>query len=412
MSFRLSNFYLYLPILAVLFPQGTTSRDWIFEGIFFLFLLLSIIFSLILQRKAQGKIKKFELNYVLIMFLLYFAVFNPVISMLNYSSFTAIVITALPFTLLGFYYLFFLARFNNLFIKNFINFLVISGVINSLFIFYVSILNGYSDSEYRSTQIEGIRTLTLPIMPISATIVSIWALAENNKKLFYLYSFTSMLILSALMLTQTRGMLLAFLAGLIFSIFYLTKKFFKGKKIRIFSRLIFVIFLGFLVLSPILLRLLLRFDINDTSSLGTILGRIDEYIIFFNGFLSSPIFGQGLGHIFQGYSAYDMTLYTKGITICHGHPFFFLGTTGIVGFSLYYLLIAQAFFSLSSKKLFIAVNERYQIIIISLNCGLIAGFIFTLSSTTFNSMSYNLFLAFYIFCAAYFKQESNKMKLS
>jgi O-antigen ligase len=98
-------------------------------------------------------------------------------------------------------------------------------------------------------------------------------------------------------------------------------------------------------------------------------------------------------------SDYDLILTYLGIMVCHNHFFFFLGSTGLVGVFLYYGVILGSFY-----QLFRAAGDnrleppKRHLAAQLLGFGVV-GFVFTLSSTTFTTLTYNVGLALIIYAA-------------
>ena len=85
--------------------------------------------------------------------------------------------------------------------------------------------------------------------------------------------------------------------------------------------------------------------------------------------------------------------------MCHSHLFFLAGTTGVVGLVLYYSLLAAALVTIWRQAKKAAGNLQQLCLLSGLAGATVAGVVFTLTSTTFTTLSYNLFLAIVIFAS-------------
>jgi O-antigen ligase len=201
-------------------------------------------------------------------------------------------------------------------------------------------------------------------------------------------------------MTVTRAMLLAYAAGGTLVVWQLASRGVNRRQRRRMVRIIAVLAIAFIVLAlPFAESWLGRIDPESVGDVATILGRLDEYAAFVEGFLDSPIFGRGLGHSFIYPSLFDLTLSEVGITVCHNHFFFLAGTTGLVGIALYYSVFVVGMVRHWRVANGTSLGRETQGYVIGSLGAALAGMLFTLSSTTFTTLSYNLFLAIFLHTA-------------
>ena len=395
-----AGFYLIglLVLASTFFPQGSSNRYWIAESFFIATLILGIAL-LAISISYDKKITLNKIDLVVIFLLLYMIICNPLISVIKGSSIENILLISLPFLLIGSYFLF----------KHFISSIKEYHLISNLFVVcaiticigvYYSYLNiGIGLSSFsRPTGIEGVMTFTLPILPIACVMTFSRVLTSLTKRKLFINLILFVFIFIAILLTETRGLFLSSLSGILLFLIFFVFQAPKGQQLKAYFLVgfLFINIVAFTILFGI--GLLERFVDEGDREIVTILGRLDEFNAFYNGFQENKIFGKGLGSVFEGYSEFDLSLNLDGLTTCHSHLFFILGTTGIVGAILYYVPIFLSIYILLIKpnskinKLF---NSELQIVA----CAFSAGFIFTLSSTTFNSVVYNLFLGFLLYSA-------------
>jgi O-antigen ligase len=204
---------------------------------------------------------------------------------------------------------------------------------------------------------------------------------------------------SAIVVTVTRGMLLAYLLGVAATVTSLSYG--SGAKQRgvMRKRTAIALLLICVLYSTFLTQWMERFDLEREADLGTILGRADEYTAFLEAFISSPVLGKGIGYVAVFPSKFDFTLRDRGITVPHNHLVFFAGTTGIVGMLLYYGVLGATLARLWRASRQVDEDDVSLALLAGMIGALISGVAFTLTSTTFTTLSYNLFLAVIIHCA-------------
>jgi O-antigen ligase len=141
-----------------------------------------------------------------------------------------------------------------------------------------------------------------------------------------------------------------------------------------------------------------RLDPSVAGNSGTVIGRVDEIRAFLAAFRESPVLGKGLGYRFSDPGSFDFSL-AFGIFVPHNHFAFVAGTMGIVGLALYYGVLVSAWRrsrAISKRR---NLDPEYRRTMIALVASLGTGFLFTLSSTSFTTLSYNLLIAVIVFAS-------------
>ena len=218
-------------------------------------------------------------------------------------------------------------------------------------------------------------------------IASIFALIfflferKRNKKILYFIIF--FILFSDLVLTQSRGSLIGFIAGVVFVLLMYFKSF---KKFIIGFGILAVVSVPFIILSGLYKRFIKIF--SATGDANTII-RLDLWSKAWHLFLKSPIFGIGFGRINDVYDVYDgihLTGYEGGINFymgshiitdsSHAHNSYlqFLAETGLLGLGLLLLfwifcfrMIFKAYFSANntfSKNLHLAALSSIVILFV------------------------------------------------
>jgi O-antigen ligase len=206
------------------------------------------------------------------------------------------------------------------------------------------------------------------------------------------------LMFVAILMTVTRAMLLAYLVGALLSTVLLFRRSPRSLRAMMGRRILSGLLISAVLALPFVEQWMDRVNPASVDDVGTILGRLDEYTAFFHAFVSSPVLGQGMGHLATYPSDFDFILRDEGITVSHSHLFFFAGTTGIVGVLLYYALLGIALMRLWRRTRAAAETANLTAVAGMAGAG-VAGILFTLTSTTFTTLSYNLFLAVLVYCA-------------
>jgi hypothetical protein len=390
---------LLLPLVVLIVPQGTITRTFFPETAFAAFLVVTAL-TVFVRSALKGQFLSFprsKINGPLLLLLAYLLLLNPLLSFVYGNEVQRVVITALPFLLLIVYYLISVERFSVTQTKRLVLAFGLSGVVNSAVVVGNYFVGDTSAVGMRSTVIEGSRTLTLPLIPMTGVLFFSLLLTARHARSVLIFTVLAAVCVVAILMTVTRAMLLAYGVGAVLVLWMLIIGKSDGcQRRRALARLgFFAVAIVFLAL-PFVAPWLSRLDAGSEGDVATILGRFDEYAAFLEGFFHSPIFGVGLGHLFVYPSAFDLTLSEQGITVAHSHFFFLAGTTGLVGVLLYYTVIGIGIARhwKSSKKVW--KEDGTKGYVIGLLGAAVAGLLFTLTSTTFTTLSYNLFLAIFL----------------
>lgn len=386
--------HLVAPLVVLIVPHGTTYRTGTPEGIFlgFMFLVLvgSLAYSATVNRSFSISAEYSGGLYAALTLYVCFA--NPIISVGRGNDFRIIFQTAIPFLMLGAYYLLALVRLRGNQLISLVDSVALSGVAFAGYMIYEFIVATGFDLSGRFAGMEN-RAFSLPILTMSAVIVTTYAAMAADRGKARLWTACLVLLLGAIFITVTRALLLSYLVGFGSAYVLLRSSLSLKERRRIRRRIAGLIGLAVIIALPFLGEWINRLSSSEGDPIQTALGRIDEYKAFTGAFLESPVFGAGIGARISQESWHDLTLAEVGITLCHSHFFFFIGTTGVVGVLLYNWVILDALKKLARRRLEAAGDPPFQAIYFGMFGAVIAGYTFTLTSTTYSILSYNLAIA-------------------
>jgi O-antigen ligase len=391
-----------LPFVVLVVPQGTTARTLVPELAFVLFLLVTATLCLMQGTwlRPALALRRQQFQPLLLFVLAHFLLINPLWSLWQGNPPGRVAITVLPFMMLGVYYLLAIVRPSTIFVQHVVTMLAWSGALLGLIVVANYFLGTSTAPQMRSTGIQGERTLTLPLLPMAGVLLAIRAMQARSRSDMLISASAAVLILMAIVMTVTRAMLAAYLVGLVLALLLMLRHAQAGLRQQILRRLTIGLLVSAAASAPMLASWVERLDPANEGDVGTILGRIDEYTAFWTAFTESPLLGLGMGHLATYPSDFDWTLRDTGITVCHSHFFFLAGTGGIVGMALYYGLLVQALLRLLGSLANASRTAPDRMATVAGLAGsVVAGVLFTLTSTTFTALSYNLFLAIFLFCA-------------
>jgi O-antigen ligase len=86
--------------------------------------------------------------------------------------------------------------------------------------------------------------------------------------------------------------------------------------------------------------------------------------------------------------------------VCHNHFFFLLGSTGLIGVVLYYSVVLGALLKLFRAAGDSRMEASKRFLAAQLLGFGVVGFVFTLSSTTYTALTYNVGLALIVYASA------------
>jgi hypothetical protein len=394
-----THFLLWLPFVVLIIPQGTITRTFIPEVFFATFLFVAML-AVLLRASLKGQLismPRSRINSPLLILIVYFLFLNPLLSVLYGNDFQRMLLTALSFVLLAVYYLISVQGLGVIKTRRLVMAFGVSGVVISMLVIGNYFLGDTSASDMRSTSIKGSRTLTLPLIPMAGVLFLSLTLTTRHRRTMLVFATLATICVIAVIMTVTRAMLLAYCAGIAIVFWLLiTGHSNHHQRRHVFKVLGYFATAVLLLSTPFIAPWLSRLDPESEGDVGTILGRFDEYAAFLDGFFNSPIFGQGLGHLFVYPSLFDLTLSERGITVCHSHFFFLAGTTGLVGMLLYYTVIGAGIMRHWKMSRSMSMGDDSVGYVIGMLGAAVTGLLFTLSSTTFTTLSYNLFLAIFL----------------
>lgn len=199
-----------------------------------------------------------------------------------------------------------------------------------------------------------------------------------NKKLKALLLVTALVVLSALMLTNSKGAWFAFLAALLFSGFYIKKR--------------YVLYI-LLALFAIGLILPLAFNFSSISLVKRMVsfsgdaGAIDRKFLWLAAlrmFYAKPLFGVGLGTFMENYQKFWLQPTTE-IAYAHNCYLQMLAETGFIGLGAF-LLLLFIWLRKSLIRLLRPSNSFYYFSFMGLTVGLIAYLLNSFVDTNFYSL--------------------------
>ena len=393
---------LALPLVVLIVPQGTLERTFVPELAFIGFLLLTVVATLAQSCWQQPAlvIRRSQFQPLLLVVLVFLLLLNPIWSLWQGNDPARVVMTILPFVMMGVYYLIALRCLSAHTLSTLVVMLALSGVVLGLVVLVNYFVGSQSGPMMRSTGIEGERSLTLPLLPMAGVLVTAWALGALQGRVARLWGVAALVMVLAIIMTVTRAMLLAYLIGVAAAIFVMSRHGGAAMRKRIWQRLLVGMLIVLVLAAPLVAQWVERLDPTSEGDVGTILGRLDEYTAFFEAFAASPLLGKGMGYLASYPSDFDFVLRDNGITVCHSHLFFLAGTTGLLGMFLYYGLLVSGWFRLLGQANRAGQQPDRLMVIAGMAGAVLAGVLFTLTSTTFTALSYNLFLGVFLICAS------------
>lgn len=390
-----------LPLVVLIVPQGTLERTYVPELAFLGFLLLTVVATLAQACWQQPALvmRRSQFQPLLLVVLVFLLLLNPIWSLWQGNEPARVVMTVLPFVMMGVYYLIAMRRTSAHTLRTLIVMLALSGVALGLVVLVNYFAGSHSGPMMRSTGIEGERSLTLPLLPMGGVLVTSWALGARQGLLARLWGAAAVVMVLAIIMTVTRAMLLAYMIGAATAIFVMLRHGGASMRRLIGQRLLLGVMIVLALAAPLVAQWVERLDPTSEGDVGTILGRLDEYSAFFEAFAASPLLGKGMGYLATYPSDFDYVLRDNGITVCHSHLFFLAGTTGLLGMLLYYGVLVSGWFRLLGQVKRVAEQPDRLVLIAGMTGAVLAGVLFTLTSTTFTALSYNLFLGVFLICA-------------
>jgi hypothetical protein len=341
-----------------------------------------------------------QLNPLLLLTLVYFELINPIWSLWLGNEWERILMTAIPFSLMGLYYLFALHSFDLLGVRRLVCVVIVSGVMLACTIIIVYLTGDLEQFDMRSSQIPGERNLSLPLLANAGVLSLGYALTSVRRRRTTLaQALGAVVIFVAILMTVTRALLIAYLVGAAVTVMLLVRRSTRSVRGVVIRRALAGAVLCSLAGIPFVPQWIERISGRDERDIVTIIGRVNEYRVFYEAFLSSPLLGQGMGFAVVDYESIWSQMRYGGVARPHSHLFFFAGATGLVGLLLYYGLLSSAFMRLWRASYTVRDTDNMALIAGMVGAG-IAGILYTLSSTTYNALSYNIFLGILMFTAS------------
>jgi O-antigen ligase len=399
--------FLWAPLLALLVPQSTVERSLVGPAIFGIIMSVAAAMSLLSSRRYLDRFSVRGLHIILLVALIYFLPVSSTWSLLNGSAVSDLLTVCVPFCMWFAYYLLLIkdVSFDDLYAS--VSSVIASGVVLAALTILVDLTGDLSSSEGRATSLFGFMTLIVPAYAMSGVLAfARLIVSERGARLLPGLAFG--IIVYGMLLTVTRGLFLGLLIGCL-TVYVLAL--IANGRLR-FGRALFLP----IVAAPLAALLFAttttsswtdRLDPSNDTAVQTILGRLDEIQAFSLAFEDSPIIGQGIGARIVYPSEFDDELAWPGLTIPHNHLAFFLAKTGVVGAFLYYGLFARGLSRLTRGLRQTNMTRKRFGIAVGFVGAIIAGLIFTFTSTTYTTISYNAFVAIFLYAGTRMKIEAD-----
>jgi hypothetical protein len=230
-----------------------------------------------------------------------------------------------------------------------------------------------------------------------------WQHIQRIRKVLLKLSFV--VIISSIMVTFSRGMILSFLFTAILSIFYLYRRYGMPKNFFSLRHMDPVSLMGVVVIGVVIIFLMYSEWIKIVVKLGypilesilrlfydeksyAISSRMLEHIIFLQDFQEAPIFGHGVGYEIPYYFP-DGTLF-KYVSYTHNMFTYLLLYTGVFGTSIFVVLVASSLVKL--LKLSRSRFAEMQGIAGGMIFSALAVLLYVQFNPFFKGISFNLFL--------------------
>ncbi len=406
-SFNLARRLLHWsPVVLLLFPQGTKQRNGIPEAIVACFTLvtLALVFFASIDAAVPLGLRRRALHPMLLLLLLYLLVLSPCWALVHGAAPFTVLVTVIGFAFLGAHHLLALSRAGRNDAHVLGNNIVVAACVVALLIITVGgAPEGAQTSRATGIASGGARTLMYPILPMGA--VAAFTLLLFARHLRARYGLAFLLCTVAAVLTVTRAMILTMLAGCVLAVLatpFIRTAATQGHRLGALLRAVLIMGTGTLASVPWWSTWAERISPDSVDSVGTIVGRFEEISAFLLAFVDSPLLGRGIGSRIFNSESIDLALRLEGLTLPHNHLAFFAGTTGILGLVLYYWVVLSAPFGLCMAVLRRRVPLADAPMSLALGLAGLVGVAFTLSSTTYSTMSYNLALSIVIFASRTF----------
>lgn len=395
------------PVVILLFPQGTQQRTGLPEAVVACYALLTTALVLLASVGANVPlgVRRPALHPALLLLLAYLLVVSPCWALMHGASALTVLFTSIGFAFLATHYLVALTHGGPDDAHTLGRNMIIAACLVAVLIMVVGGAPNNSESG-RATGIDGVRTLIYPVMPMGA--VAAFTLLLFSRRHRAQYGLAFLLCTLAAVLTVTRAMVLTLLVGCVLAILAtpFVREAGKGGKagggMGALLRAVLILGAGTLASTPWWGTWAQRISPDSVGDVGTIVGRFEEIMAFLQAFDDSPLLGRGIGSRIFDSQSIDLSLQLQGLTVPHNHLAFFAGTTGLVGLILYYWVVVGAPVRLCVATLRGRVSANDAPMALALGLAGLVGIAFTLASTTYSTLSYNLVLSIVIFASRTF----------
>lgn len=349
-----------IPILTLYFPFYLYNFDFGFISLkFFEFLVIFSILILIFKRSFEFKKFFFRplLSYIILLLILGFSLLRSTNISFSISVFFVLIFPILIFTIAS-------NTINNRNeVKITINFLILSGFVQSLIILYqyftfnsFQILYGLEGSMGNSN-----RVASFLLFSIVLSLILLIKKRKISLNFFIIFLFQFI----AILLTKSRGAWVSLaLITIILVLIYLLKKNFISRflKVTLYISFLSIITINILpseTTESIIAQVESINNLEDRSSSD----RIYMWRSAYDMFNENPIFGKGVGNYYNLYPYYRYIGADLRSTSAHSNYIMLLTEAGIIGTTLY-LLFLISLIRISYKTILINEEKNYRIILI------------------------------------------------
>jgi hypothetical protein len=227
----------------------------------------------------------------------------------------------------------------------------VAGIIEVFLIFATFIAYFDSTAFRRAADIEGVILYSVLLV-----VTAFYAIQKYNAQgmRFHLVLYVACLV--AAVLTGTRGLIIAIATLLLAS-----------RNLR--STFVTFAVLAVAVIPIAIFGLFDRFDLTSQENMITVSAKLEELILLWRFFVDNPVFGVGLGRVYQ------VSIAPNPYTYSHNVILFYLGYTGLIG-----LLVALY------PLIRIFIRPGYRIFVMAI-------LVYYTSSTTFTNIKHSILLA-------------------
>lgn len=250
---------------------------------------------------------------------------------------------------------------------------------------------------------------TSPLILAGALIALVEAISSKSAMQKLAFWATTLLLSGAILLTLSRSeiAILIISSMAVITIMLLKKGVRLAHLIRPLSLigLLFIVLMGTTLISPILelieartqalvhtVKSIIQSESNSAFGDVNVLYRFAEIRIAFQAFREHPLLGQGLGYSFEipSLEESDRSHHEK-VQYVHNIIAYFLMTTGLLGTTIFTILVLAALFTFW-KKFFLEASPAGERILLASGVALMALWLYGVFFAVFRTAAFNLFI--------------------